>query len=487
MTEIELKFQVPQQHRDAVAKAVGTATAVRVRLQAQYFDSDDRRLAQARIALRVRKQGRLWVQTLKGAGDGLWQRVEHELPVVVARGQQPVADPALHDGTAAGEALHRALGDASLVPTYASNVGRLQRLMRASGCVVELAFDQGELLAQDRRWPLCELEFELKGGRATAMAGVAARWVQRFGLTLDVRSKSERGDRLARGVTLGAPVKAQALNLSRDVEAQAAVRAIINHCMAQVLGNASEIAHGDSAPDHLHQLRVGLRRLRTALGDLGDLLPAVNPAWQPALRQIFGGLGAARDIDALALTLLPALHKAGAGELQLPGNDAAAPPRSVLVASATNVLWLELLACAADEQAPVTDVHPEQPFAEPLRARLAHLHKQIKGDARRFGSIDDEKRHRLRKRIKRVRYLCDFSAGLYGKKSRQKFLKPLAAAQEALGQFNDVCVAQALFKRTAAHDAQAMFALGWLAHEREAAIERCVGALNSLRKAPVFW
>jgi CHAD domain-containing protein len=288
-------------------------------------------------------------------------------------------------------------------------------------------------------------------------------------------------------VTVGAPLKAQALKLPRDVQAQAAVRAIINHCMAQVLGNASEIAHGDSVPDHLHQLRVGLRRLRTALGDLGDLLPAVNPAWQPALREIFSGLGAARDIDALELSLLPALHQAGAGELRLPVSEAAEPPRSVLVASATNILWLELLACAADDQAPVTDAHPQHLFAEPLRARLAHLHKQIKADARRFGSIDDEHRHRVRKRIQRLRYLCDFSAGLFGKKSRRRVLAPLAAAQEALGQFNDVCVAQALFKRTAQHDSQAMFALGWLAHEREAAIGRCVGALKSLRKAPVFW
>ena len=101
MTEIELKFQVPQERRAALAKAVATATARNVRLQAHYFDTADRHLAQALLALRVRKEGRRWVQTLKGAGDGLWQRVEHEVPVTVAPGQLPVADPVLHDGTAA--------------------------------------------------------------------------------------------------------------------------------------------------------------------------------------------------------------------------------------------------------------------------------------------------------------------------------------------------------------------------------------------------
>ncbi len=204
-------------------------------------------------------------------------------------------------------------------------------------------------------------------------------------------------------------------------------------------------------------------------------------------RELFAGLGAARDLDALAQTLLPALQRAGAAQLQLPAAEAAVPPQDLLRAGATNLLWLELLGCAADDSHEIADALAPQPFADALAERLARLHRQVRRDAKRFASIDDEQRHRLRKRIKRLRYLCDFAVGVLGKKSRRKFMKPLAAAQDALGRFNDVCVAQALFRRTAADDAQAMFALGWLAHERDAAIERCVGALKSLRKAPVFW
>ena len=72
-------------------------------------------------------------------------------------------------------------------------------------------------------------------------------------------------------------------------------------------------------------------------------------------------------------------------------------------------------------------------------------------------------------------------------KAVKAFVAPLAVAQEALGAFNDVCVARTLFDRVAADDSQAMFALGWLAHERDGAIERCVSALGKFRKAPVFW
>ena len=54
MTEIELKFQVPQQRRAAVARAVATPASSRVAMRAQYFDTAERSLARAGLALRVR-------------------------------------------------------------------------------------------------------------------------------------------------------------------------------------------------------------------------------------------------------------------------------------------------------------------------------------------------------------------------------------------------------------------------------------------------
>ncbi len=289
MTEIELKFQVPPARRDAVLRAVATRTAQRVSLRARYFDTAQRDLARARLALRVRKEGRRWVQTLKGAGDGVWQRLEHEVVLSVPPGTEPVADPALHDGTPAGDALRQALaaGDGELLGIYGTEVTRTLRLLRSPGCLVELAFDEGALVAQDRRWPLCELELELKGGDAAAMAALAARWVTRFGLTLDTRTKAERGARLARGVRLGDPVKAQSLALPAAVDCAVALRAMVGNCLVQILGNASELAHeSDTPPEHLHQLRVGLRRLRSVLRELGDASPQARPEWSHALAQV---------------------------------------------------------------------------------------------------------------------------------------------------------------------------------------------------------
>ena len=55
MNEIELRFHVPASAVCAVEKGVATVTAQRTRLQAIYFDTPDRRLAKAGLALRNRK------------------------------------------------------------------------------------------------------------------------------------------------------------------------------------------------------------------------------------------------------------------------------------------------------------------------------------------------------------------------------------------------------------------------------------------------
>ncbi len=482
MTEIELKFQVPAARRAAVTRAVATRSAQRVQLRAQYYDSADRCLAQAQMALRVRKEGRRWVQTLKGAGDGMWQRLEHEVVLAVPAGTVPAADPALHDGTPAGDALRRVLGEAQLVPTYGTEVRRTRRLLRAPGCQVELAFDEGALTAGDRRWPLCELEFELKGGDAAALVALAARWVQRFGLTLDVRTKAERGARLARGVRLGEPVKARAPMLPENVGGADALRAMVSACLVQVLGNASEIAHeAQTTPEHLHQLRVGLRRLRTVLRELGELSPQTDPSWLDALSQLFARFGAARDRDALEQTLLPALRKAGVPDLELPPMADDADAQQALCEVATTRLWLTLLAFAAGTEAGDAPAEPR------VRQHLARLYRQVGRGATRFESLDDSLRHRLRRRVKRLRYLSELAAPLYPRKAARAFLKRMGPAQETLGVFNDLCVARSLFAAPAREDGQAMFALGWLARERDIAIQRCMLALADLRRAKGFW
>ena len=166
MFEIELKFQVPAEQHAAVLKAAATASAATSRLQARYFDTPDRRLATAGVALRLRHEDGVWVQTLKGRGDNGIRRLEHEVRLP----EEPNAqlDITRHAGTEAGRLLDAALGDspAALQEIFATDVSRTHRLIRSGGAVIELAFDAGTLRSGEATRPLCELEFELKSGKS---------------------------------------------------------------------------------------------------------------------------------------------------------------------------------------------------------------------------------------------------------------------------------------------------------------------------------
>jgi triphosphatase len=254
--ETELKFQVPAANRESLRQAVATASAKTTRLQAVYVDTADQRLAAAGLALRLRKEGGVWQQTLKGRGDGLAQRLEHE----VSLGSQPAAprfDTSLHSAHAAGTALSRALvGARPLLPVYRTDIQRVHRHVRTHGAVVELAYDRGFIQAGAKRLAVDEIEFELISGPAVALPLLAMRWVQSHGLWWDIRTKSEQGFRLAFNRPIVPAVKAQRLQNS------------LRSALVQVLRNAAELASdsGRGGPEHAHQLRLGMRRLKTALG-----------------------------------------------------------------------------------------------------------------------------------------------------------------------------------------------------------------------------
>ena len=273
MTEIELKLAVPPAARAAVRAAVATATAERVRLRAAYADTPDQRLAGAQFALRLRQEGRRWVQTLKGRGDGLMARLEHEVPVKAGAR----IDPARHAGTPAGDALARLLADgAPLQERYRTDITRTLRRTRSGGAQVELAFDEGVIRAGERQLPVCEIEFELLSGPPAALAELAARWAARFGLAWDVQTKSERGHRLALGADAPPPPPAPRLRpgadfgarvnaaLARLLAAPEARRAPAAAALARVLHDHAAIS-ADAAAARALALRLHRQPLSSAL------------------------------------------------------------------------------------------------------------------------------------------------------------------------------------------------------------------------------
>lgn len=487
MNEIELKFQVPAAQRQAVRRALATSKAQILRLQAQYFDTPDRRLAAAHVSLRLRQEGEAWVQTLKCPGENRWSRLEHEVPRA-ADGAEPGLDLALHAGTPAGVRLMAALGSKadSLEVVYATDVQRTRRVILGPGLQAEVALDVGEIRAGNARRELHEIEFELHSGSVAALVALAARWAERHGLWLDVISKAERGQQLARGAASVAPVHAQPVVLKDPKSPDAALRQMVSACLAHLLPNAAEVAGGTAQPEHLHQARVALRRLRTALRIFGDWSPATDAEWTPALSTLFGQLGAARDRDALEADLLPALRAAGAPLAELPAEEAEGSGLSdTLRAPATTLLWLALIDFA--NGAPAEDPAPSGNARALAAKRLQRLQRQLAKDAKAYAGLEDEQRHRARRRLKRLRYGIEFTASLFRGKKVQRYLEDLKPAQDALGEYNDLVVAEQAFGRMVGEQPQAWFALGWLAAQRAELLDASHKRLAKWAKTPGYW
>jgi triphosphatase len=500
--ETELKFQVPAGRRAAVLRALGAGSVQRVRMAARYFDTADGRLAAAGLALRLRREGRSrWVQTLKGRGDGVIQRLEHE--VVLGAREPPRLDLARHDGTPVGAALREALAGDAPVERFAPDFVRTRRLVRTVGAAgaaqVELAFDEGQVRAGAATRALCELEFELRAGSPQALLALAARWVARHGLWLDVRSKAEVGHRLASGAPASVPVALPPL-VSARMAPRRALAAMLQSGLSQVLPCMAEVA-GPIEPaaaaaqtEALHQLRVGLRRTRTALREFGPGVDGVEPAWDGVLAEAFRMLGAQRDRDVVAEALAPARAAAGAAGCAdtAPAPVPARPPDDVAVplhGRAFNTVLLGLIGFVLAP--PDTPGRGEAPAAPPLqrraRQRLKRLHRQVTEPASAFDTLTDEARHRLRKRAKRLRYALEFCVPLWGRKACARYLGPLRELQQGLGDLNDLALAEAWLAAQSPPTATHAFLRGWVAARRQTTGLQCRAALRAVAGSPRPW
>lgn len=475
--EIELKFGVPPAARAALLRALGRARLQVLPLRAAYVDTADDRLAAAGLVLRVRREGRRWVQTLKGRGDGLLQRLEHEVPLPPQRGV-PVPDPARHAGSAAGAALAAALADgAVLQERYRTEIQRRRRVLRHGGARVEIAFDEGFIVAGDRRLPVCELEFELLAGAPTALIELGARWAARFGLRLDLTTKSERGLRLARGET--APVvRAAPSSVTRDMTPAAAFAAMVGDALAQVLPNAAACAEPGGAPEALHQLRIGLRRLRSVLravaGWSGD--PAAARALAQALRAPFARLGAQRDDDAMRAWLAPALAQAGAPPLAWPPAAPADDVAAELNAPAFSALMLEALRLASLTAVPGPAVDTA------ARAWRRKAERRVAAAVHDLDPADAPALHRLRRRLKRLRYVAEALQPVLPRQRTARLLRALQRALEALGRCHDEAVALAIWRSHVDVEPAAWFVVGWLTARQPRSLRSAERRLRDLTR-----
>ncbi len=491
--ELELKFLVPESSLRVVAGEFERypATLRRCRMVASYYDTPDRHLARAGIALRMRQEGSQWVQAVKVTGAHSLERLEHEV-----RRTGPEIDLTAHGGHPAGERLSRILArarseSAELGVCFRTEFNRRYRRIRTTGAVVEIALDEGRIVvpSDTRDEPgmesvIREVEFELVSGRLEAMLGLAHRWQKRFGLIVDLRSKAERGDQMRDGRRFPPVWLAWGTSPAAGDGVAGIQQAVVRDCAEQILRNSTAVIEGSPAlrSEHVHQIRVGIRRLRSAIRAFDESMPMPPPELIHRLRSLFLELGSVRDQDILDSGVLAQLRQAGGPAVDLPDAIGAVDPVELVRSPATQAVCLDLLAwqLAVADTAKARESDPRSGAG--LARRLQRWHRQIAADIGSFETLDEISLHRLRKRIKRQRYSVEFFSPALRSERTRRYLKRLRSSQEQLGVINDLLVARDRFRGLAALDPRAWFAVGWLVAQIAAARRGALADLSRLAR-----
>jgi inorganic triphosphatase YgiF len=489
--ENELKLHIPNVSVAGLEKMLLRGKINSLALRALYFDTDDRALANHKISLRLRQEDEQWVQTLKILTHSLTGRIElnHDRPCAEL-------DLGVYKNTVAENVISKI--KSPLRVRYETQVKRMFRNTRTATGLVEIAYDCGCIRSGSLELPVSEVEFELKRGDLESLFTVAKKWQKEHHLILDVRSKAERGDllcqlknKLIRLEIDQSPdqlrLKSQAIEefwlprlskqiqLRSDMTTEQGLKCVMSECLNQIIRNAAAIAEVDTAnkykldtTEHIHQLRVGIRRLRTAWSYFESLCPLPTLEHRESLKHHFGLLGGSRDQTVLLNGLMPALISAGQPILKMEFNSS--DEDSSLVTKDSSFQSCILSLCAFVEATTSVEDSDKNPIKQLklkkcLPPRLKKWHKKIISNSRNFAHLTIEARHDLRKRVKKLRYAFQFTYELLPSKKLDSYQKELGLIQNLLGEMNDLTTALDKFSSLKESQPSAWFACGWISNK----------------------
>lgn len=497
-TETELKLridpgQIARLKRHSSLKAHQVSRPVTRRLHNIYFDTPRLDLHKSGMALRLRRTGRQWLQTLKGGGKvnaGLHLRDEWETPV-------------------SGEALDFEALEASgarrlphavrkkLQPVFVTDFSRNTRMLDFEGAQIELCMDSGEIRAGRSARPVSELELELKSGETAQLFKLALALLDAVPLEVEHTSKAEYGYRLYSHAKPAA-AKAVTPDLAKCPDVSGALQAMIWPCLFHLQANVPGAVHklGD---EYLHQVRVALRRLRVALGMAktyreDDELAALRED----VAELCVKLGRPREWDVFTTQTLAPVRE------RLPED---AGLRAVLKAS-------EKL--REQHHAKVREALQSQDFQrlllrfgvwmhgrywrEPSAEAVSGLRqfadnilqrhsKRVKKLGTQIAAADAGMLHALRISCKKLRYSAELFASLYAGRKITRYLSALAPLQDTLGMLNDIAVARRLLDELESKERHEMLTLirGWIEHDYASRIAELHEAWKKFAARKEFW
>ena len=485
MSEIELKFQIPDAFQDMIYQDFCASKVYKQRLLAHYYDTPDFQLAQQSIALRLRLEQGHWIQTLKYKTEQHIERFEFESDL--GKKKQPKLNLALYQDHIDELPALFTTEDASqnFKIKFSTDVERISKILLFNQSEIEVCLDIGHLVFQQEKLRIFEIEFELVQGSIHDLIRCIEPWMNKYQLWLDTRSKSQRGDLHLQQQDMLLPQYAEPVVLDQAMTSNAAVHAILNNTFKHLLPNATALASGFYNSEHIHQARVAIRRMRSALKSYANLVHDIPPYWAAQLRIIFQSLGNARDTDAIRETLLPQLQQAGCSHLEIPTAESYHNQVMwIFQSTETNQLILELMNYMTSELSPKNK--KKKPFLKYAEKNLKKTHQRIADDIGHFSQLEDEEKHKLRKCFKHLRYNIEFVRSLYSNKAVKDYLKAIKPIQELLGQYNDLLVAEQFFHELPENE-EIHCAIDWLNQQEKQQLKHIDKQLKAFKKIKPFW
>ncbi len=480
------------------------------KLRATYFDSPANTLRQKGVVLRLRDEDGRLIQTLKGKkafGSLAAGRAEFEsrIPKTCTTPDFNRLPPDLKKG------LQALLNGNNVEPLFVTDVDRTIGMLKTDeGDSIELALDRGFIRAGRRETKVSELELELKKGDPASLYRVALDLAETVPVRIGVRTKGERGYALANALGPKS-VKGELVQLPKKANVEQALELVLRHCLAHIVANEPALVE-TADEEALHQMRVGLRRLRAALAVFSPVLDkSMMQEMNAKARTLAGLLGAARDYDVFRGELVAPLKESGDESIKVLDRAATmeqinawdAGLRAVSSTEFTRTclslaLYIEEKSWRKRaEQDPTMAMMlamPAQKFAE--RALTKRL-KKAKSLGENIDHLKLSERHELRKRLKSLKYAVGFFASLYQKKPVTKQIKKLSALQDVFGSLNDLAVAEeivrTLIEKSENTPNQLTIAsgggrvLGWHGARADAHWKDASDAWGSFRSTATFW
>ena len=453
--EVELKLELPPASLPSIKqvpllKALKPSPSRAAEISV-YFDTDKYELRKNGLMLRVRRIGHRHVQTIKASSSsGPFERDEWENAIA---GNEPDLSLAKDSplGRLASDKLRR-----QLKPIFETRVKRTVYQIADNARVIALMVDQGTIDTGDRSLPLCEIELELERGNVAELFDVARELIRVLPARLAFKSKSERGYELIEGGA-DTPVKAATIDLLANMSTRDAFKMIGVACLKQVVDNVPALIKSD--PEGVHQMRVGLRRLRAAMSLFAGLLRDPQTAGIKAeLKWLTGELGPAREFEVLVNRVVAPIkrqrtHRDGMrafiDELARKREAAAARAQNAVQSTRFGALTLDIAAWlqAGHWITPQDDLVRDPgdlPITIFAAEQLTRRWRKLRKKRKTLAQLNARGRHKLRIQTKKLRYAAEFFATLFASKRAAKRLKRLLPVlerlQDGLGELNDIAV-----------------------------------------------